>query len=234
MRRVKCSLIVVAMMAVPAYASLYSSDFEGLTVGNDLRTEEGSYWNAGGAGVVAVDPLDAGNTVADMSGGSTTLWMDGYPAQITDPVVQIDFDVYISNTSVRALTFYETDYDTSDVIYTAWGGGGAGTINRSSLSPGGVTTGWVTHAAPTADNTWMHATYVLDQPGYNFSLTVDGTPVIVNEWLRRPSVSVNTATWDVGTGYTVLVDNIAVTIVPEPATLSLLGLGGLLLRRKRK
>jgi hypothetical protein len=36
------------------------------------------------------------------------------------------------------------------------------------------------------------------------------------------------------TGYDPVIDNIAFTVIPEPATLLLFGLGGLLLRRKKQ
>ena len=222
--------LVLVLMAVSAQAHLYSSDYEDYTVGLTISSQSGTWWSPGGTGVVAVDPLDAGNQCVDMSGGATTFWLSGYGYDdVTDPVVQIEFDVYISDTSSRSLTYAVVDNDTSDVIYTAWGGGGAGTINRSSWNSGG----WVSHAAPTVDATWMHATYVLDQLNDKFSLNVDGTDVMVNEELRNPSITANTSTFDVGSGYTVLIDNINVTSVPEPTTCLLLGIGGLLLRRKR-
>jgi hypothetical protein len=216
------------LMALPTYA-LYSSDYEDYTVGNPIATESSAWWNPSSTGIVAVDPLDSENQVVDMSGGASTVWYEGYGVNtLADQFVNVDFDLYISDTTVRTLTYAETDYDTSDVIYNAWGRSGAGTIDYLS---GGA---WATASAPTVDATWMHVRYELDQVNDTYSLILDGTVVLNSVACNpQPSQTINTSTWDVGTG-TVLIDNMAVTSVPEPTTCILLGLGGLLLRRKRK
>ena len=218
--------LVLVLMAVSAQAHLYSSDYEDYTVGLTISSQSGTWWSPGGTGVVAVDPLDAGNQCVDMSGGATTFWLSGYGYDdVTDPVIAIDMDLYISDTSIRTLTYSVVDNDTSDHIYTAWGRSGAGTVDYYEG-------GWQTAAGPTVNATWMHARFEIDQVADTFNFILDGTPVVTGSSGWNPVITTNTSTFDVGAG-TVLVDNIAVTAVPEPTTCVLLGLGGLLLRRKR-
>jgi len=229
----KLSLVVVValLMAVPVQAHLYSSDYEDYTVGGTIVSQSGSWWSPGSAAVVAVDPLDSENQVLDMVGGASTFWLSGYGYDdVTDAVVAIDMDVYLSDTTQRAVTYAITDNDSSDVIYNAYGRSGASTIDWHT----GVA--WATVAAPTADATWMHFRYVLDQVNNTYSLIVDGTPVLTNVNTWNDPITTNTSTFDQDNDNSlVLVDNIAVSVVPEPMTCVLLGLGGLgLLRRNRK
>ena len=219
---------VLMLMALPAYAVLYSSDYEDYTVGNLIATESTAWWNAASVGVVAVDPLDSENQCVEMSGGASVVWYQGYGVNtLTDQYVNVDMDLYISDTSIRTLTYAETDYDTSDVMYLAFGRSGAGTLDYLS---GGA---WASTSAPTVAATWMHVLYELDQVNDTYSVTIDGTPVLVNVACNpQPSQTINTTTWDVGDGM-VLMDNMAVTVVPEPTTCLLLGIGGLLLRRRK-
>ena len=225
--------IVLMLVALPCYAGLYSSDFEDYTVGLTIQSQSSTWWSPGSVGVVAVDPLDGDNQVVDVSGGASTFWLSGYGVDdVTDPMIYVDMDLYISDTSIRTLTYALTDNDTSDVVYNAYGNGGAGKISYSTHDSGG----WVYVSAPTVDATWMHIRYELDQANDDASLIIDGTPVFTEINLRHATgaITTNTSTFDVGAG-TVLVDNISVT-VPEPASCVLLVLGGwaALGRRNRK
>ena len=85
----------------------------------------------------------------------------------------------------------------------------------------------------------------------------DGNPIfnmhiemIVRDWSHNAPTNLLTGTWNVDndnndqfdtfsiqlhdqTGYDKAIDNITFTIIPEPATLLLFGLGGLILRKPR-
>jgi hypothetical protein len=227
-------IVVVGLMvmwAMPSYAVLYSSNFEDYTVGLSISSQSPAWWNAEGKGVVAVDPLNASNKVVNMTNGATTFWLAGVGQDtVADPQVDIDMDLYISNTAIRTLTYALTDNDSSDVVYTAIGRSGADTIDYHYAGA------WWTQSAPEIESsTWMHIKYRLYQVENVFSIYVNGALVLNKANCPRDPITTNTSTFDVNNDATVLVDNISVT-VPEPATCVLLAIGGLftMVRRNHK
>jgi hypothetical protein len=244
MRKNLILIVVVMLMAVPAYAHLYDNDFETQTVGANVADPAEKYngwnwWGPSSVGEFAVDPLDAGNTVVDTVGGQSALHIDGYPLDnLTEVHLNIEFDIYQEDLS--RWDIYMIDNNTSDVVAPAFNASGASTVRYKvddGVNPAVLT---VVPVPGLVAGTWVHASMQIDQLGERWSFNVAGTQVALNAQFIKPNgnggnwaVNIDRMVFEAAAG-NVLIDNITITEIPEPATMSLLGLGGLLLRRKRK
>jgi hypothetical protein len=231
----KVSLIVVValLMAVPVQAHLYDNDFEGHTVGLNAATEQHEGWNwwwpSLTNAVFATDPVE-GDKCLDLVGGQRWLSISGYPMDdVTEIHLNYEFDILIND--YARWDIYFTDNNTSDVIAPSFNKVGASSVSykvdgvQTDVSVPGFVTGQ-----------WAHCSIQLDQLGENWSMNLAGTQVCLNEGLRD-----TTQNWAIDTERmifevpdSVLIDNLTITVIPEPTTCLLLGLGGLLIRRKRK
>jgi hypothetical protein len=231
-------IVVVMLMAAPAYAHLYDNDFEAHTVGASVTAETHESWTWYTPGASAVFANDGGNTVIDLNGpGQTHLNIGGYNSPI-DEVLELhlnyEFDIKISN--FDRWDIYFSDNATSDVI--------APSFNKTTSSSGSVSykvDGVQTDVAVPGFvvGEWAHASIQLNQLAETWSMNLAGTQIVTDGLLANTTG--NGGNWAVSTERlifevpgSILIDNIVITEIPEPATMCLLGFGGLLLRRKRK
>ena len=222
--------IVVMLVTLPCYAALYSSDYEDYNVDQLLQPQSSTWWSSGAGAMVRVDPLDSENQCFEVTGSDSSVWLAGYGVNtVTDPMVYVDYDLYITQEAARTFTFAMTDNDSSDSVYVAVARSGADTVDY-------VTGGsWFTQSAPeVVTNQWMHIRYELDQIGNTFDMRINGSLVLNGANVWTDPISTDRLVFSIDTA-TVLIDNVAVT-VPEPVTCMLMGLGGLgvVVRRNRK
>ena len=237
-RKVSLFVLAALLMAAPVQAHLYDNDFETHTPGLNVTAEQYNSWNWWGPSanaVFAVDPLDAGNTVVDLVSGQSALHIDGYPVQNTIQEIHLNYEFDILINDYSRWDIYFTDNNTSDVISTTFNWSGNNSTVRYKWDDG---SGQVTELVPVpgfVTGQWVHASIQLDQLNERWSMNLAGTQVATDQFLRAPpNWAIDTERMIFETAGSVWIDNIAVSIVPEPATLGLLGLGGLLIRKKRK
>ena len=229
-------IVVVMLMGAPAYAHLYNNDFEAHTAGVSVNSETHESWNWYTPGAAAVFADDGGNTVMDLVGGQTHLNIGGYNSPIDEVLeshLNYEFDIKISN--FDRWDIYFSDNATSDVIAPSFNKGAL--ESHVSYKVDGVQTNVAVPGFVVGQ--WAHASIQLNQAAETWSMNLAGTQIVTDGLLANTTG--NGGNWAVSTERlifevpgSVLIDNIVVTEIPEPATMCLLGFGGLLLRRKRK
>jgi len=238
-------MVAVMLMAVPAYAHLYDNDFETHTVGVNCADQQYEGWNwfsPGGVPHNAVFADDGGNTVLDLVGGQTHLNIHGYGAPdnpfLTEIHLNYEFDIKIFD--YARWDIYFADNVTSDVIAPSFNKvtSLSGSVSYKTKDINGVNTQYDVAVPGFVIGEWAHISIQIDQLAEVFSMNLAGTQIATNAKLRNEFG--NGGNWAVDTERmifevpgSVLIDNIVITEIPEPATMCLLGLGGLLLRRKR-
>ena len=175
---------------------------------------------------------------------------DNDPSLETSAVQSISFDYYVTKYAADRygkMYFKAGDYDDVAQIETRDLGNGYMYIYYNP----GTATGWGsrTWAATITTNAWHHYEFVFDYNNDTCDLIVDGAATDMTDNPFAYLVDIDGA--DVTTngeplrqyfysysgvgsrGSLHYMDNFVYTSVPEPATMLMLGLGGLLIRRKR-
>jgi len=239
----KRALIVVAAAAVfcvalPAAAQLtpWTADFDTYNLGAPTSTP-GTGWNNIGSSTTVVELLDDGHNALRVTGNarnSNLLVVDtdtGYPySQV------ISFDIMFPDANVAQLN-----------IFQAQTVGGTNGWNQIALrrrngniefygTPAGGSAGIIGTSLPVGTDTWYHVEFSLDFDDFVGWVTVNGALLGEIE-LPQIGMGTNTSQFNItasGGGEWYL-RNVSVNpLVPEPATMSLLGLGALALFRRRK
>ena len=226
--RILTVLLIIGVSAVIAQGQIYSEDFEGATTAT-LLTDLAQPWSLlssyspTASGGIAYgnkwDPMQAVlQPFAPISAGALTLQFKAYGA---------------SDTYQSSLGFYQKDpYVYEDIFNLTYNGAAHG-------APGFSTLGSVFGASGEAQDEWVDVTMVLDLDNDWGSTTIDwsgGTwatgQVSLDAGLADIVDSLKMVQYGAGTGSGLYIDDIVLT--PEPATMILLGLGGLLGLRRRK
>ena len=195
----------------------------------------------------ATDAFPAGNANAGTRVGETqfqfidtanTRWLrhttsgaTGVPNPVIDLTQPLNFDIY-STTPVR-VSLLVRELATAPAGGIGSNGGGTGSIEHVGATAIRGTSGGATNAGPEGrlltPNTWTTLTFDLpNEPVFAFT----GNNDLTGQWGVLEALSF-TSEGDAGP-ITVYYDNFSQGVIPEPATLGLLGLCGLgLLARRR-
>jgi len=236
MKKLVCLVIVLALSAV-ASADLIAE-----------YTFESGATNSGTGGSALDGSLEGGAVIVyDAERASNVLSLDGIDSFV-DCGNNTAWD--ITSQITVSLDYKSTGDDGGWDPFIAKGDGTATAIpawsdgawrvqlcgNRLSEGLTGTSRGWLDGVTNIKDGAWHHLTMVYN--GTSESLYVDG--VLDAQAASGGSINVNEYPVWIGSNYcnptrfiTGLIDNVQVSNVPEPATICLLGLGGLLLRRRK-
>ena len=240
MKKLVCLVIVLALSAAASADLIASSDMESVVGGYILNSGTGGSaldgYLIGGATIV--NDAEKGN-VLSLDGidgfvdcGNDTAW------DITEKIT-VSLDYKSTGADGDWDPFIAKGDGTADAI-PAWSDGAW----RVQMAPGsrlsegltGTSRGWLDGTSNIKDGAWHHLEMVYN--GTSESLYVDG--VLEAQAASTGSINVNSYPVWIGSNYcnvtrfiTGLIDNVQVSNVPEPATICLLGLGGLLLRRRK-
>jgi hypothetical protein len=233
----------------------------GTSIVTGTPTHNGGYWqydNWGGtttlpALTVVADPTGAGKgNVLDMNwykwhDWNLRLWMfiDDPDNWKNDTTLRIEFDEYVRNmtgTFNGPMSYFGHNNNDGQL----WQANYTATSNRDgNLNWGYYTNGpptWHTMNAVTqSPDQWFHWEVTAYAGSETFDISIvreSDNAVIVYEtglawYYSRPALGGFVLTGSGGVRATMYYDNIHIDNLPEPATIALLGLGGLLLRKRR-
>lgn len=204
----------LAMIGIANAAVVTNGDFEGGTythwTGAIIPNDWDAYWNeleSWGAPSSAYYETDGSNgyVVADVDGTQG----GGYAVVFSGAEVSL---ASLGLTAGQTVTF------SADIIDLVDGGGGGGAILKIESWAGGANIGSLEVAIDGVTASW--ANYSME---YTIADGADAIKLVVGTSTGWSSANAVASSY----GF----DNL--TLVPEPTTLALLGLGGLLLRRKK-
>jgi len=247
-KKTKGVFLVLAVLSIVAGAN------GAMLEGHDFGAVASGGWANSGTSTVAAIPYGTAALSVDTSTPSrgivaklnSTSWLqvgaDPVLAGITDKL-SIDVWVLYQSTSTAMQRIVGRGYDwyidqTSGTRYASF-------AFRDARAPTVVLS--VTNAVSIADGLWHHIQVAVDIPAGTARMDVDGTitrgtfatggTALVNGSTVRYSIGARATSDTLGTNmYRGSLDNVRVynTIIPEPITIALLGLGSMLVRRFRR
>ncbi|MDH4202464.1 MAG: PEP-CTERM sorting domain-containing protein [Phycisphaerae bacterium] len=199
-------LVILALLAVTGIASaelVTDGDFENGATG-------WAAWNNAG---IADHTADYGGTAPNTDAG--VWWTDGGVAQEVTGIVPGDYSF-----SIDTLIGHDAFQLTGDRQVIAQ-------VDMFHWNDGGWWDYWYTAGVVSVSGLDSPAADSVISDGFDFTVTTNPE----GDWTEMAKVYLHMVdAGGSGNGYW---DNASITAVPEPATMALLGLGGLLLRRKK-
>jgi hypothetical protein len=254
LKRMFCAVAVSVLamngMAMGAVVGdVFTEDFEGMTVGlfPTPNAAPGPYWIDHMSGAAGPSHM-ANPVVKEATWGNTTKFygVDAYAdsrswgavshwavAPGADPHPEefiFEFDMMVRETAPRGPSVRLVDLESGgyNVVAIEWLPG-----------PGGITFAGGVAVADGVSEEWNHYKLIVNTNTTTASLSVDGgTPVVVNytpESAAKPTPD-GVMIYGVGNKYVrrYFLDNFRLEVIPEPASLALLGMGGLFMLSRRR
>jgi PEP-CTERM motif len=238
MRNLLLAVAVVGGLATMSYASIeLQDDFsnDGALVGSTPDVG-GSIWDAhSGAGAKPIQVVSGEAVVVESSGSGeddSAHFLNG--AVTAGQTLTADFDVTITSQGDPVTPLYFAHFRNETTFFGAriWittpvtSGFGLGFSNGGSID--------ATWPSDLAFGTTYHITTSYDFDSGDTYLSVDGGTPIYSAGFAGDAFSNYAFRQNTGGNSTMYIDNLVVTKVPEPATLALLGLGGLMIVSRRR
>ena len=246
MKKLLMLLLVVAVCSSSAMADIYYWHNNGTGAEPTAWADPANWWNASaansdtvpGAGDMAiVHSFGGGDPIISTDVGEVALltpsWHDGVTSSVT---LATGGYIYVSDTGTGlCLGMSAEGAGTAHGILNVTGGSGVAGI----LHVGVTGTGQVN-----LDAGWFHAGALAISAGSNIDIeegaflyingdwTATGNGLIA-AWAAGDYITANDGTGQVVASYDSNTNLTTVSAIPEPATMAILGLGGLLIRRKR-
>ena len=228
MRNVKVVVVLLAILGVSSVASaaLFVDDFEGYAAGSALHGQGGwkGWDNTPGAGAPASNvQASSGAISAEIAGGADLVHEFGLAGGVLEmSVMQYIPSGSTGNSFFLLLNTYNDGgpYDWSVQLNCDLAGG----VITSDFGAGAT--------ANIVYDQWVKVKFDIDLDGNTIDEYYNGTLLATHQWDDTGNATLGCIDLFANNASAIYYDD--VTIVPEPATLSLLCLGGLALIRRRK
>jgi hypothetical protein len=217
---------LVAVCLPVAASAVYLETFDAYAPGSQLHGQGGWIGWGGDPGAGALvsnaQSLSAGNSVAVTGATDVTHWFSGY----TSGQFRISGWQYIPSSSTTGTTYW---------IWLNIGEANWSIQTWFDLSDGIVMSDYGTSATlPIVRDQWVELSAVVDLDANTVSEYYNGTLLTVHAWQVGGAAAIAQVDLYANGAHVVYYDNIAISLIPEPAALSLLALGALALARRRR
>ena len=228
-KEMKKFITVLCILAISSSAMAFFEDFEAM-VTSDLDV---SPWTQQGTNDAVITTGLGTNTSNVLQIGYLNGALRYIPAEADQfSVGTLEFDLNMNGPAPTypSLYIYTADDDTANLhnymrIHSETGAGGDDLDLYDNATSSVVLTDFMSR------DDWVKITIDFDCDTDTFDFSVDDVLLLDDQAAWGDAAEINRISFNNANGYYAQMDNLS--LVPEPATIALLGLGGLLIRRKK-